>query len=102
MMDKLILGGFLLATIATTHWYAYESGEAACERKVKAAVETQAKQDAAAVANQTKAEIKREVRYVEKIVRVSQVVDNCMEQRLPADIIDVLGGVHAGGGGTSP
>jgi hypothetical protein len=30
------------------------------------------------------------------------VVDNCLDQRLPADIIDVLGGVHAGGGGTSP
>jgi len=102
MKDKLILGGLLLAAIATTHWYAYESGQASCERKVKAAVEMQAKQDAVSVANQAKAEIRREVRYVEKIVRVSQVVDNCMDQRMPADIIDVLGGVHAGSVGTSP
>ena len=42
------------------------------------------------------------MRYVEKIIRVHRVVDNCIDQRMPADIIDVLGGVHAGGGGTSP
>jgi hypothetical protein len=49
-----------------------------------------------------KADIKREVRHAEKIVRVNQEVDNCIDQRMPTDIIDVLGGVHAGGGGTSP
>lgn len=97
MIDKLIVAALVIAGLSATHWYAFNSGEASCERKVKAVTDKQALKDSQAVTRLVHADAKREANDVAKSTRVQQVVDRCIDQRMPADIIDVLGGVQPAG-----
>ena len=91
-----------VALLGLTHWQAWRSGKAACEQSHREAVLIQQSEDQARVTDLTKSDAKREVRYVEKIRIVEKAVDACIDQRMPADILDVLGGVQHRDGGTAP
>ena len=83
-----------VALLGLTHWQAYRSGKAACESSHREAVLIQQSTDQGRVTELVKSDTKREVRYVEKIRIVEQTVDDCIDRRMPADILDVLGGVQ--------
>ena len=98
MMDKLVVAALLVAGLSTSHWHAFNSGKASCVEKVKALASKQALEDSQALTRLVQADAKREANDAAKIIRVKQVVGHCIDQRMPADIIDVLGGVQPAGG----
>jgi hypothetical protein len=93
-MTRLYWLLIVLAVLSATHTAAYRSGKSSCEAAHAKAVADQKVKDAERVAGIIKSDTKREVRDAAKIVLIKESKDACIDQRMPADIIDILGGVQ--------
>jgi hypothetical protein len=80
--------------LAATHTIAFRSGKQNCEAAHTKAVTDQKVKDAERIAGIVKSDTRREKRDAAKIVLIKESKDACIDQRMPADIIDVLGGVQ--------
>lgn len=102
-MIHIIAALVIVAFFTATHWKAYSLGKEACETAHQAAVVEQKDEDTEKAVDLVKADAQREIRYVEKRVTVEKIVDNCLDQRMPRELVNVLGGVQQrNGSGTPP
>ena len=92
-MTRIYLGLAIAVVLVTTHGYAWQSGKQDCEEDQAKAVAEQASTDADSAVEIVKSDVKREIRYVEKLKLVQASSDECLNRDLPAGIIDILGGL---------
>lgn len=73
-----------------SHWWMYHRGEQAEENRNNAAIlEAKAREDKL-IAELEEAKAKREVRYRDRIVYVEKFAGECLDNAVPADLLERL------------